>query len=81
VLISGLKIISASIAGTGSRRGCFPGRGASCTGVNADAAGGRHAVFERNEKIWLPLFAASLMLQRGAMGSFCPVSPKRFSGL
>ena len=50
---------------------------AQAVDADADAAGGRHAVFERDEKIWLLLFAASLMLQRGAMGSFCSVSPGR----
>jgi hypothetical protein len=35
--------------------------------ADADAASGRHAVFERDEKIWLLLFAAGLVFQRGAL--------------
>jgi len=37
--------------------------------VNADAAGGRHAVFERDEKIFVQflLLAAGLMFERGAL--------------
>jgi hypothetical protein len=42
---------------------------AQAVNADADAAGGRHAVFERDEKILvqLLLLAAGLMFQRGAL--------------
>jgi hypothetical protein len=43
---------------------------AKAVNAHAHAAGGRHAVFERHEKILvqLLLFAAGLMFQRGVLG-------------
>ena len=43
---------------------------AQTVNADADAASGRHAVFERDEKILIQflLFAAGLMFQRGALG-------------